>query len=593
MFRRTFAIALLTAVFCCTLSVPRADEPPSDSLAKYLPAETFVYVEAPDLGATWTRAGELAITKFFSEGGLPQLICEKINASFGAEENRRIDFAAIPKLLGEMTPRFASAFTGRAEFAWPSAMGDVPSVMIAFRVADGKDAEAKAIVEDIVKKLVDDIIGGGILTTERVEYKGAVLLGVPEAQLLDYEYCPWFCVTNGFAIVTYSRSSMNMILEAFAAPPEDSLLARASFRKGYASVTAKDVRVFFSFGGLLCSSSVFRRDMGRSIGEENVTYFENADLTYGVTLNKMVAEDDLYVSLGDRQWPFPTDFFAADSFCKGVSASLFPSDTTAYACANLDFAKILKLMSAGDAKTDLNDLKAAGVDIEKDLIPLLGPEVSLGVIAKGSIPSGMIAVQLKDAAAGLAWFKNLAAVTKDAFADPVEYGGATLFPYRPEARAFLDLPSEMGRAAFAVKESWLLYGPMLTLKNALSSKAGALPKNPDFAAAVPTILTKQPQVLAFVNLRSIVRQYYPLLLTFFEREAPEGEEIAMALLAPDRVEELAFPMVIGGTVTPDGGKLFSTSPFGIAPLLPPVSGFDYADLFSHPRHPVSNESAAM
>ncbi|MFA4985162.1 MAG: hypothetical protein WC712_01130 [Candidatus Brocadiia bacterium] len=591
MFRRTLAIALLTAVFCCTLSIPKADEPAADSLAKYLPAETFLYIEAADLAGTMARGDELAFSRLMSEGNLWKVINDQLDAAFIAEDNPPIDFEKISKMFSEMKPRIASAFTGSSALAIPAVAGDMPIIVAGFRIAEGKNAEAAAIVEEIVSKLVNEILPSGLLAVKTTEYKGSSLYGILDNMDPKENEVPWFCVSGGFAFISFGMHSMTWMLDALAAPPAASLLNLPAFRNSYATVSAKDIRGYFSFGSLLRNYQDFRSDMDRELGARNVLSFENATLTYGMTFNKLAVEDELYVSLGGKQWPFPVDFFPANSPCTAVSAALFPADTAGYLCANLAPARILELISQLGASRELEALKAKGVDVENGIIPLLGPEFSLGVIARGSIPTGMIAVQLKDAAAALDWFRNLAMVENEVLGDPMEFGGATVFPYRPRKRDFLDLPREIGTMAFAVKEGWLLYGPVLTLKNQLTSKAAALPTNEDFAATVPPMLTRQPQVLTFINLRSIARQYYPLLAEGITHMGRGGADIAALMPASDLVEQYAIPMVMCGSITPEGGRLFSTGPEGFTAVAPIMAAIAIPNMIGARRS--SSQVAAL
>ncbi|MFA4987088.1 MAG: hypothetical protein WC712_10920 [Candidatus Brocadiia bacterium] len=558
MTRRLFATALLTAVFCCTLSVPRADEPPADSLAKYLPAETLMYVEAGDIGSTLARVGKTAVAKLMAEGDLWKMVCERLTAALPFAETPEVDFGKIATLFVGLEPQMSSAFTGQAEISLPEAPDGVPLLLAAFRVAEGKDAEANAIIKEIASRLSDGVLPECRLVVEKADYRGTTILGILDVEDPQDEAGSWFCVSGGFALVSFGKSAMCWILDKIAAPPAENLLNLAAFRENYASVASKDIRGYFSCASMMRKEEGFRAFIGNLVGRENTQCFENATFLDGMSFNELAIEDELLVSLGGKQWPFPVDTFPSDAPCLAASAALFPADTACYICANISPVRILELISRAGAKGGIDDLKQKGIDIEGGLIPLLGNEVALGIVARSGIPTGMIAVQLKDTPAALQWFKSLVMAENEALGDPMEYGGATLFPYRPQVRDFLDLPREIGTMAFAVKEGWLLYGPVLTLKNQLTSKAAGLPENADFASTIPPMLKRKPQIVAFANLRSITEQYYLLLVNGIAGAGDKGEEIAAAMPSQDRVKELAIPIAACASVASDGCRLFSS-----------------------------------
>ncbi|MFA4987085.1 MAG: hypothetical protein WC712_10905 [Candidatus Brocadiia bacterium] len=587
MFRRTFAIALLTAVFCCTLSIPKADEPPADSLAKFLPADTILYVDVPDLMATGARAKEAAISRLMEEGDLMKTINEALDNALAEEDNPPVNFAKVSELWEALGPRLQTCLTGRAALTIPAIQGDMPVLLVAFKVADGKDKDAEALLREFTAKFVETVLPPDAATIEESEYKGARLLGILDKKNPHDDEVPWSCVSGGYILVALGRSAMNWMLDALANPPAENLLGAPAFRKSYAAVKGVDLHLYFSFGSLLRNFEDFRSDMTHEMGPDAVACLENATVSYGMTLNKLAVEDELCASLDGKQWPFPIDLFS-DTACRAAAAKLFPEDTSGIVCVSLDASKLLRLRPFGDG---VDSLAQAGIDVEGGLVPLLGPEVALGVIARGSIPTGMIAVELKDAKAAKDWFTNLTAVEAEWFNDPVEVAGGTLFSYKARKRDFLDLPRELRPLAFGVMDGWLLYGPVVTVKNQMASKATSLAENADFTAAVPPMLQRQPQVLAFVNFRSIVKYYYPLLVAQIQQEGEEGNRIAMALPTPDRVEELAIPMVLAAAIKPDSASVFASGPGGFSASGPLIAAIAIPNMIGARR--TSNVYAAM
>ncbi|MFA4987517.1 MAG: hypothetical protein WC712_13120, partial [Candidatus Brocadiia bacterium] len=368
MLRRTFAIALLTAVFCCTLSVPKADEPPADSLAKYLPAETFVYVEAPDFGGLLKRSHDLAVAKVFEEKGLLQAILD----SYGAEGEPRIHLDAFSKAVTELAPGLSSTFTGRAELAVILRPDKTSAMILSFRVAEGREVQAAAAVEEIAKRLVEQIVTGVALTIVRTDFAGAKLLAVSKVDRQSEENIPWLCAAGGYCFLTTSKKDMCTMLDLLAAPPAQNLLGLPAYRSAYASVAGCEIRGYVSICNMLRNSTDFRGSFSKLVGREEVSVFDSATLAFGASLKGLVIEDEYHLGLGGKQWAFPADLFP-EAPCKAASASIFPGETVQFFCLNLNPAGVFRFLSnlPGCGEEGLAALKQRGIDIEAGLLPLI------------------------------------------------------------------------------------------------------------------------------------------------------------------------------------------------------------------------------
>ncbi|MFA4985722.1 MAG: hypothetical protein WC712_03970 [Candidatus Brocadiia bacterium] len=563
---RSLAIVLLVAIFCCIISVPRADEPPRDSLAKYLPSDTLFLLEVPDLGATLLRGRDLAITKYVGESNLLGQIYDLIGWSLNDAGYAQIHFTRFEKYLAEISTQYSLAFSGRLEVALPSGRGGISSFVAAFPVAPGKDSEAKAAVEAIVDRLATLVNREGT-RVEKTEHKGAALFGLHTNFDPEEVRKPWFSVVGGYALVTLDIATMRWAIDSIVSPPTKNLLSVPAFRSGYSAVAGKDVRCYLDLGGFLKGFPAFRARLKAIAGKDSVSFLENASLTCGLSFANGAVVDDLCLNLGGKQWPFAESTFLAEVPCLGLSAGLFPPGATLYGSASVDFTHLFEAFAQRSPRSEIESLKAKGIDIEKGIAPLLGPECSFGVSIEGAVPASMIAIQLKDTSAALKWFKNMAQIEKQVLDEPLQIGGATLFPYRSEARDLLDLPQEAGQIAFAVSDGWLLYGPLQYLKDRIISKAERLSNCPDFSAVIPAVVQKRPHALAYLSLRSIARQYYPQLVNTIAKMGRQYARIAEKMPPLETVEAVASPLAAWGIVTSDGGKVFSQGPTSLSPIL--------------------------
>ncbi|MFA4985161.1 MAG: hypothetical protein WC712_01125 [Candidatus Brocadiia bacterium] len=561
--RRLFTIVLLAAAFCLTVSVPRADEPPADLLAKYMPANTIFYAQLADLGGTLARGRELAVYKFIEEGNLLQAAADALNEGMAGGGEPHIDFDKILTMIDEMRDPLSDAFTGRIELAIPMFRDEMPIVVVAFRAKDGRDESAKAALALFLKKFSEDIMAPGFFSLGSLEYKGLSLNSILDEDRQEDD-CPWFFESNGFVYMSIGKEAICRIVDMLAQPPEKSLLDFAPFRKGYSATPFTDLFCYFSLGSTFQQFPDLRGGLADFLGEK-IPSIENGTLLYGMSFKGLSVEDELLADLNGGTWPLPLDFLLSEAPCTGSSAALFPEDTAAFICQNMSIAKLFEAARGGpfiNLSTDA--LKDKGFDAEADLLPLLGPEVGFGLIARGIIPTGAFAIEMRDPAKVTEWVRGLAAGLPDAFGEPSDYKGALLIPCLGT-----DIPEIFGAMAIAVKDKWLLFGPILTLKSMIGAKEGAgLTTNADYAATMPQMLKKQPQTALFVNLRVLACAYYDMLINQLARQGREAAQITMNLPTVERVQELAVPIAMCLKITSGDARLFATSPAVICGTFP-------------------------
>ncbi|MFA4987191.1 MAG: hypothetical protein WC712_11445 [Candidatus Brocadiia bacterium] len=554
MYRRIFAIALLTAVFCCTISVPRADEPPADSLAKYLPADSTFYCLLPDTGSTLTRIKELALYKFIEEGKLLKEGADSANKFLSSGGFPGFDVERVMALIAEARDPLAAAFTGRAEIAIPEYVRDSPSIVFAFKVQDGCDDKAREALTLILEKLGKSTTPPGILNASTSEYKGVNLTALMDSRNPQESECPWLCVTNGFALFAIGKATICGMVDRLAQPPERNLLGLASFRKGYSAATYKDLWSYVSVGSALRNSPEMSQEIASFLGKETGG-FENASIFYGVSLNGLYVEDELLVELNGGAWPVPFDLLSSESPCACASASLFPEDTAFYVCHSMTPASLIEAARrAGYFGLDVEALKKREFDVESDLMPLLGPEVGMGSIVRSLLPLSAYAFEMKDPEKVKTMLSDMAGRMKDVFGEPTTYNGSWLV-----ASKSLRIPWTYAACAIALKGKWLLIGPLEIIKVLADANGGDLSANRDYVSAVPPLLSGQPQTAGFVNFRSLVRVFYPILLQFLQ-----GSELVKDMPPIERVIELAVPGAFSVKMSGEGARLSAKGPIALS-----------------------------
>ncbi|MFA4986226.1 MAG: hypothetical protein WC712_06555 [Candidatus Brocadiia bacterium] len=477
------AMALLAFAALPTVA-PVADEMPSGSITKYLPANTIFVAEFNDFKSSYTRAQELGVVKMMND--------PEVKAFFeslqGMNPNNAQDmekFSELIKFFQEIEPLAAGLFKGYGSLAVVTANQKEKSAyaVLAVQIEQGKGAEGAELIKKILEKVTQ------LNPDKQMDIKTETIGKYEATRIAENGEKPdneagYYTFTDNYFILGVGKTSLVTALEAMDAPPAEPMSAKPELLKAYSMHKSKEGFFFLNLKALcdLMTEQAEPERVEDLAKMKEVVRFVPA-ISGGMTFDGPNFDEQLILHFGD----VPEFAMVRSLQAKALSfatASLMPKEPMFYGAMSMSAAEILEdlpkiipnaaQMEAGFAMVE----QATGISVRDKLLPAIGDEVGFYVTMAGMMPEYLAVVTLNDPVIVSTMLDGLVAIPDGPVTEVGTFKDHKLFA----AGAGQGNPNA---PVFCVHQNFLLVGGMLALKNTINRNPEAsLATNDTFKEAL-------------------------------------------------------------------------------------------------------------